>query len=243
MKAVILAGGKGTRLAPYTTIFPKPLVPLGHRPILDIIIRQLAYYGFDDIVLTVGYLAELIQAYFQTANEGLPDVRLTYVKEREPLGTAGSLALIDGLNDTFLVMNGDVLTSLNYAEMVAFHRANGNALTIGIYHKRIPIDLGVIEMDDSGAVTGYLEKPEKVYPVSIGIYVYEPSVLRHIRRGEHLDFPELVERLLANGEKVMGYRCRDYWLDIGNPGDYRRAQEQFEQMPEKFLPGGTGAGR
>ncbi len=238
MKAVILAGGKGTRLAPYTTVFPKPLVPLGHRPILDIIVRQLAYYGFTDIVLTVGYLAELIQAYFQTANEGLPDVRLTYVKEREPLGTAGSLSLVDGLDETFLVMNGDVLTSLNYADMIAFHRANGNALTIGIYDKAIPIDLGVIEMDAAGNVIGYLEKPVKHYPISMGIYVYEPAVLRYIARGEHLDFPELVARLLAAGERVMGYVCTDYWLDIGNPGDYQRAQEQFERMPEKFLPGG-----
>ncbi len=238
MKAVILAGGKGTRLAPYTTVFPKPLVPLGNRPIIDIIVRQLAYYGFDDIVLTVGYLAELIQAYFQTANDGLPAVTLSYVKEREPLGTAGSLSLIEGLDDTFLVMNGDVLTSLDYSQMVAFHKAHGNALTIGTYEKHMQIDLGVIEMDASGAVTEYLEKPEKVYPVSIGIYVYEPAVLRYIEKGQHLDFPELVKRLLAGGEKVMGYRCRDYWLDIGNPGDYQRAQEQFEQMEDRFLPGG-----
>jgi NDP-sugar pyrophosphorylase family protein len=238
MKAVILAGGKGTRLAPYTTVFPKPLVPLGHRPILDIIVRQLAYYGITDIVLTVGYLAELIQAYFQTATDGLPDVTLTYVKEPEPLGTAGSLALVDGLDDTFLVMNGDVLTSLNYADMIAFHRANGNALTIGIYDKTIPIDLGVIELDAAGGVTGYLEKPVKHFPISMGIYVYDPSVLGHITPGEHLDFPDLVARLLAAGEKVMGYRCTDYWLDIGNPGDYQRAQEQFERMPDRFLPGG-----
>jgi NDP-sugar pyrophosphorylase family protein len=237
MKAVILAGGKGTRLAPYTTVFPKPLVPLGHRPILDIIVRQLAYYGITDIVLTVGYLAELIQAYFQTANDGMPDVNLSYVKEREPLGTAGSLSLVEGLDDTFLVMNGDVLTSLNYANMIAYHRANGNALTIGIYDKQINIDLGVIEMDDSGQVTGYQEKPVKHYPISMGIYVYEPSVLRYITPGEHLDFPDLVARLLAAGEKVMGYICTDYWLDIGNPGDYLRAQEQFEAMQDKFLPG------
>ncbi|MBN1967354.1 MAG: NTP transferase domain-containing protein [Anaerolineae bacterium] len=237
MKAVILAGGKGRRLAPYTTVFPKPLVPLGTRPILDIIVRQLAYYGFDDIVLTVGYLAELIQAYFQTANDGLPDVKLTYVKEREPLGTAGSLALVDGLDDTFLVMNGDVLTSLNYAAMVDFHKAHGNTLTIGIMHKHIPIELGVIDLDEGGHVTDYREKPELVYPVSIGIYVYEPSVLGYITPGEHLDFPELVARLLAKGERVMGYVCQDYWLDIGNPGDYQRAQEEFERLEHVFLPG------
>lgn len=237
MKAVILAGGKGTRLAPYTTVFPKPLVPLGHRPILDIIIRQLAYYGIDDIVLTVGYLAELIQAYFQTANDGMPDVKLTYVKEKEPLGTAGSLSLIEDLDDTFIVMNGDVLTSMDFSKMVDFHKANGNALTIGIFNKQVPFDLGVIEMDSAGAVTGYLEKPTMSYPISMGVYVYSPSVLRYIEKGKHLDFPELVERLLASGEKVQGYQCKDYWLDIGNPGDYQRAQQQFETMQDKFLPG------
>lgn len=240
MKAVILAGGKGRRLAPYTTVFPKPLVPLGTRPILDIIVRQLAHHGFDDIVLTVGYLAELIQAYFQTANDGLPDVTLTYVKEPEPLGTAGSLALVEGLDDTFLVMNGDVLTTLNYAAMADFHKANGNALTIGIYHKRIPIELGVIDLDEGGHVTGYQEKPQLSFPVSIGIYVYDPAVLRYITPGEHLDFPALVARLLAAGERVMGYVCEDYWLDIGNPGDYQRAQEEFERNPVRFLPGEGG---
>ncbi len=237
MKAVILAGGKGTRLAPYTTVFPKPLVPLGHRPILDIILRQLAYHGFDDIVLTVGYLAELIQAYFQTA--GLPPgVRLSQVKEPEPLGTAGSLALVDGLDEPFLVMNGDVLTSLNFADLFDFHRSQENALTISVFEKKINLDLGVIEMDSADGVIGYREKPELSFPVSAGIYVYDPLVLRYITRGERLDFPTLVMRLLADGHKVMGYRCQEYWLDIGNPGDYLRAQEQFNAMPERFLPGG-----
>jgi NDP-sugar pyrophosphorylase family protein len=239
MKAVILAGGKGTRLAPYTTVFPKPLVPLGHRPILDIIIRQLAHRGFDEVILTVGYLAELIQAYFQTAQGALPpDVKLSYVREPEPLGTAGSLRLIDGLDEPFLVMNGDVLTSLNYADMAEFHRANDNALTICVFDKHIKLDLGVIDLDGSGAVVGYREKPSLAFPISAGIYIYSPCVLDYIPRGERMDFPGLVLRLLADGHKVMAYRCEDFWMDIGNPGDYQRAQEQFEANPGRFLPGG-----
>ena len=239
MKAVILAGGKGTRLAPYTTVFPKPLVPLGQRPILDVIIRQLAHYGFKDVVLTVGYLAELIQAYFQTAQGSLPPgVKLSYVREPAPLGTAGSLSLIDGLEDDFLVMNGDVLTSLNFAHMAAFHRANGSALTICVFDKQIKLDLGVIDMDGNGAVIGYREKPNLAFPISAGIYIYSPRVLEYIPRGERMDFPDLVLNLLADGRKVMGYRCEDFWMDIGNPGDYLRAQEEFEANPTRFLPGG-----
>ena len=237
MKAIILAGGKGTRLAPYTTVFPKPLVPLGHRPIIDIIIRQLAYYGFRDIVLSVGYLAELIQAYFQSANGRLSDVKLTYIQERKPLGTAGPLGLIPGLTETFLVMNGDVLTTLNYADLVAYHREKGGILTIAMHRKRVKIDLGVIETNGDGILTGYVEKPEKVYMVSMGVYVYEPAVLEYIEPGRYLDFPDLVLRLLENGEKVVGYPSDAHWLDIGRHEDYARAQEEFERMKERFLPG------
>ncbi|NOZ28630.1 MAG: NTP transferase domain-containing protein [Chloroflexi bacterium] len=237
MKAIILAGGRGTRLAPYTTVFPKPLVPLGHRPIIDIIIRQLAYYGFRDIVLSVGYLAELIQAYFQQVNGRLSHVRLTYIQERKPLGTAGPLGMIPGLNETFLVMNGDVLTTLNYSDLVAYHREKGGILTIAMHKKRVKIDLGVIETDEDGVLTGYVEKPEKVYMVSMGIYVYEPDVLRYIEPNQYLDFPDLVLRLLENGERVVGYPCDAHWLDIGRHEDYARAQEEFEQRKAAFLPG------
>ncbi|MCP4351311.1 MAG: NTP transferase domain-containing protein [Desulfobacterales bacterium] len=237
MKAVILAGGKGTRLAPYTTVFPKPLVPLDDRPIIDIIIRQLSYYGFRDITLTVGYLAELIQAYFFNMNGQLSDINLTYVKERKPTGTAGSLGLIDGLDETFLVMNGDVLTTLDYSKMVAYHREKGAILTIGMHRKRVKIDLGVIETDEDWSLTGYSEKPEKEYMVSMGVYIYEPEVLRHIDHGTYLNFPDLVLRLLDRGEKVVGYPCEDYWLDIGRHEDYALAQNDFERMKDKFLPG------
>ncbi len=237
MKAIILAGGRGTRLRPYTTIFPKPLVPVGERPILDIIIRQLAHYGYHDITLAVGPLAELIRAYFHDIDTRLPEVKLTYVKEAKPLGTAGPVAMVQNLGpDPFLVMNGDVLTTLNFAKIMAFHRQHPNILTLGTYQKKFNMDFGIIETDSAGSVISYAEKPERVFPVSMGVYIYSPTVLKYISANEHLDFPDLVRRLLDNGEKVMSYLCEDYWLDVGNPDDYVKAQEQFEQMRDLFLP-------
>ena len=236
MKAVVLAGGKGTRLAPYTTVFPKPLVPIGHRPILDIIIRQLSYYGFRDIVLNVGYLSELIRAYFQNGINDLENVNLSYHKESKPTGTAGSLYSIPDLTETFLVMNGDILTTLDYTKLVSYHREKGGILTIGMHKKVHKIDLGVIETDSNGFLTSYKEKPETEYKVSMGVYVYEPNVLEYIEPDIYLDFPHLVTRLLENGEKVVGYPCSDFWLDIGNHEDYVKAQKVFEESKYDFLP-------
>ncbi len=237
MKAVILAGGKGTRLAPYTTVFPKPMVPLGQRPIIEILIRQLAYYGIRQIILSLGYLGELIQAYFQNGNGRFAELDITYIKEREPKGTAGSLALIPDLDETFLVMNGDVLTSINFSELVSYHHKMGGVLTIGMFKKRMKIDLGVIETNREGILTGYVEKPHKTYNVSMGVYVYEPRVLEYISPCPYLDFPDLVLELIKNGERVVGYPFEDFWLDIGRHEDYARAQEQFERMAHKLLPG------
>lgn len=237
MKAVILAGGKGTRLEPYTTIFPKPLVPIGNRPILDIIIRQLAYYGFRDIILTVGHLSELIQAYFKNGITDLAhDIKLTYVKEHMPTGTAGSLRSIPGLKETFLVMNGDLLTTLDYNKLVAHHRKKGGILTIAMHKKHVKIDLGVMEINSDGFLDSYMEKPEKIYNVSMGIYVYEPEALSYIEPNSYLDFPHLVQRLLDAGEKVAAYTCDDFWLDIGNHDDFAKAQVEFERQRHKFLP-------
>jgi len=237
MKAIILAGGKGTRLEPYTTVFPKPLVPLGTQPIIDIIVQQLVYYGFKNITLSVGHLAELIKSYFQNCEDKFSHVNLSYVSEKEALGTAGSLSQFRDLDETFLVMNGDVLTSLDFAKLVDYHKEMGGVLTIGMHTKRVEIDLGVIETDGDNILTGYIEKPKKIYSVSMGVYIYEPAVIKYIEPGKHLDFPELVWRLLENKEKVVGYHCEDYWLDIGRHEDYIRAQKEFEQMKNRFLPG------
>ncbi len=234
MRAIILAGGKGTRLAPYTTVFPKPLVPVGDMPILEIVVRQLRRVGVEHITMAVGHLANLLMAFFgDGARFGL---HIDYSLEDTPLGTAGPLALIDGLDNTFLVMNGDVLTTLDYAALVAYHRQRRAVATIAMHERQVKIDLGVIKVDETNRLVQYVEKPAFDYLVSMGVYVFEPAVLRYIERGARLDFPELIWKLLAADQLVAGYPYAGYWLDIGRPDDYARAVEEFEAMRAQFLP-------
>jgi len=234
MKAVILAGGRGTRLAPYTTVLPKPLMPIGDVPILEIVLRQLASHGYQDVTLAVGHLAELLMAYFgDGAKYGLT---IRYSREDNPLGTAGPLALVTGLNSTFLVMNGDLLTTLNYTEFLRFHQQRGAIATLAVYQRDVRIDLGVIETDSNGWATDYREKPTYHFSVSTGIYLFEPAVLKHIVPRQRLDLPELILHLIQSGEKVNCYRFGGDWLDIGRHDDYELAVRQFEAHREKFLP-------
>lgn len=227
LRAVILAGGKGVRLRPFTVNFPKALVPLGDEPILDVLIKRLVAFGVTDVTLALGHLAELIKAYFHAHKRLAAQVHLRYVEEAEPTGTAGSLASIPDLNDTFLVMNGDLLTDLDFDALVSFHRRHGAALTIAAHRRQVKINLGVLERGDDYRVIGYHEKPEHDYEVSMGIYVYEPKVLRLIEPNAYLDFPDLVLKLIARGEKVCAMPCECLWLDIGRPDDYARAQEIY----------------
>ncbi|WP_449244844.1 sugar phosphate nucleotidyltransferase [Desulfobacca acetoxidans] len=234
MKAVILAGGKGTRLRPYTTILPKPLMPLGEMPILEIILRQLAQTPFRDIVLTVGYLYHLIKAYFDhKIIEGLNEI--SYVLEEEPLGTAGPIKQVPALDSTFLVMNGDVLTTLDFEQFLQFHRANGAMATVAMYSREVKIDFGVLKIGADSEIVDYTEKPQLDLYVSMGIYLFEPVVLKYIKPMERLDLPDLIKRLLANGEKVQGYSSPCYWLDIGRPDDYRRSLDEFDQLRAQIL--------
>ena len=234
MKAVILAGGRGRRLAPYTTILPKPLMPIGDVPILEVVIRQLQRAGFQDITMAVGYLAELLMAYFGDGQK--LGVQIRYSREEEPLGTAGPLALVDGLDEPFLVMNGDLLTTLDYRAMWQAHAAAGTLGTLATFRRSVKIDLGVIETDEEGMVAGYVEKPSYHYQVSTGIYVFEPAVLRFIPRGERLDLPDLVTGLLAAGHRVATYPFEGHWLDIGRPDDYQHAVDTFARHRSQFLP-------
>lgn len=230
MRAVILAGGRGTRLRPFTASFPKPLVPLGEKPVVELLIRNLVSAGICDITLTLGHLAELVQAYFHNRRRLPPELNLSYVIEEEPTGTAGSLALVPGLTDTFLVMNGDLLTDLDFNQLLAFHREQGAMLTIATQRRHVKIDLGVLEFDTASAITNYIEKPEHSYHVSMGVYVYEPEALKYVAAGEYLDFPDLVLRLLAERLRVCAYLSDCLWLDIGRPDDYARAQQLVETM-------------
>lgn len=234
MRAVVLAGGKGTRLAPYTTVLPKPLMPIGEVPILEVVLRQLAHHRFNDVSLAVGYLAELLMAYCGDGSKfGL---RLDYSRESTPLGTAGPIALVAPPAETFLVMNGDLLTTIDYTQMLAAHRASGAIATVATYEKTVKIDLGVLELSSDQRIVDYIEKPTMRYPVSMGIYLFEPRVLSVIPKGERLDLPDLVKKLMAAKEKVMAYKHEGYWLDIGRPDDYQEAVREFEAHRNEFLP-------
>lgn len=232
MRAVLLMGGKGTRLAPYTTVLPKPLMPIDDLPVAEILIRQLRASGITDIVLSVGHLAALIQAYF--GDGGRWGVRFTYSMEDSPLGTAGPLAIAPDLDSTFLVMNGDLLTTLNVQQMVDFHRSEGAVATIGVFRREVRIDLGVI---DAGPVDvlGYVEKPTLSYEVSVGAYVMEPAALTHLPSGQAYDLPDLIKSLLASREPVKAFRFEGHWLDIGNHEDYAAAVELFQRERALFL--------
>ncbi len=234
MRAVILAGGKGQRLKPFTVNFPKPLMPLGDRPVLEILIRRLIRFGITDITLTLGHLAELVRAYFEHRKSLVQETALRFVVEDEPTGTAGSLSLVPDLDDTFLVLNGDLLTNLDFNQLVQFHHNQKAMLTVATHARRVKIDLGVIQLNGNHEITHYIEKPETTYQVSMGVYVYEPGVLKYIERGKYLDFPDLVLRLLKNGERVCAYPTDCLWFDIGRPDDYAKAQELYSERKEEL---------
>ena len=232
--AVVLAGGKGTRLAPYTRIIPKPLMPIGDMPILEIMLRQMKRAGIRQVTLTTGYLDNLLRLFFLDGRRlGL---KIDYVREEKPLGTSGPLANVKGLTRTFLVTNGDVLTDLDFAELIAYHQQQGGIATIATHKRKVTINLGVVDVDKDNTVTDYLEKPDFNYLVSMGLYVFEPRVLNYIAKDEYLDFPDLVRSLIAAGEKVNSFIFKGYWEDLGRPDDYERASADFERNRSQFLP-------
>jgi NDP-sugar pyrophosphorylase family protein len=234
LRAVVLAGGRGVRLRPFTVNFPKPLVPLGDEPVVEVLIRRLLAFGITDITLSLGHLAELIKAYFHHRRQLTSQCDIRFVEEEAPTGTAGSLALVPDLSETFRVMNGDLLTDLDFHELVAFHRKQGAALTVATHQKKVKVDLGVLEFGDDHRVREYFEKPEHCYNVSMGIYVYEPQVLGFIEPGAYLDFPDLVLKLIRAGEPVCAYPSDCLWLDIGRPDDYAKAQESLAKPSDGF---------
>jgi NDP-sugar pyrophosphorylase family protein len=235
VRAVILAGGRGTRLAPYTSVLPKPLMPIGEIPIIEVVLRQLRWYGIKEALISVGHLAELIQAYF-ISRGGIPGLDLRYVRETEPMGTAGALGLLHDVDDDLLVLNGDILTTLDFSRLLEFHRRERPVLTIAVHPRTVTIDLGVLDVDSQSAITGYHEKPSFRYQVSMGVYVYSPEAIRAIVPGERLDFPDLVLRLIGEGKRVLAFQSDTYWLDIGRQDDYDQALAEFPRMRRELLP-------
>ena len=236
-RAVVLAGGLGTRLRPYTAVIPKPLLPVGEQPILEIVLRQLRQHGFEHVSIATGHLAQLIEAFFGDGEAfGL---KIDYFREREALGTVGALAMMEGLEEPFLVMNGDVLTDLDYSELLDDHVRSGVAATIAARRQEVQVSLGVLRFDDLAdgtRITDYVEKPAISYEASMGVYCFSPRAVDHIVPGERLDFPDLILRLIRAGHTVRAWRSDAYWLDIGRHDDYERAMEEFERMRHRLLP-------
>ncbi len=236
-QALILAGGKGTRLRPYTTVVPKPLMPVGDHPILEIVLRQLARAGVQEAILAVGHMGKLLEAFFQDGERlGLA---VSYTYEEEPLGTAGAIGLaLDRLRGDFLVMNGDLLTTLDYRKLHAAHRDAKAAATIALHTREVKIDFGVIETTPESRLGRYVEKPTYTFDVSMGINVFSAdAVKRHMTPGERIDIPDLMTRLKERGEVVHCHRDPCFWLDIGRLDDYEAATKAFEARSAEFLAG------
>lgn len=232
MEALILAGGRGTRLKPYTITLPKPLVPVGEQPILEIVIRQLKRAGCTRVTLAVNHMADLIMAYFGTGERFGIEVR--YSLETEPLGTVAPIKLVKDLPEHFLVMNGDVLTDLDYRELFNYHLNSGAKLTVSSYRREQKIDFGVLELDDQDRITSFCEKPTHYYQMSMGINVFCRDLLAMVPEGRPYGFDDLVLDMLAANAPIAAYRFAGYWLDIGQPGDFEKANEDIEMLREKI---------
>ncbi len=232
MHAVILAGGMGTRLRPYTIVLPKPLMPVGEYPILEVVVRQLAKYGFSRATFAVNHQADLIRAYFGDGRKWGIDI--DYSLEREPLGTMGPLKLISHLPENFLVMNGDILTDLNFNTFYFDHLSSGSIFSISSYERTQKVDYGVLKTDEYKSLLSFTEKPEYYLKVSMGVYMANRDILNHIPNG-FFGFDNLMHSLIKDRCKVSVCAHKGYWLDIGRPDDYMQAIDEFEQLKSKFL--------
>ena len=231
--AVILAGGKGTRLKPYTVVLPKPLMPIGEFPIMEVIVRQLADCGFGRITMAVNHQAEIIKAYFGDGSKW--GVAIDYSMEDVPLGTMGPLKLIHNLPEDFLVMNGDILTDLNFSRFYDEHLKNNRMFSISSFSRVQNVDYGVLETDGSDSLIGFQEKPSNTYQVSMGIYMVNKKVLSYISAEKVYGFDNLMLDLLESKSPVHVEKFDGYWLDIGRPDDYMKAIEEFDRMKEFFI--------
>ena len=236
-RAIILAGGQGTRLRPYTTLLPKSLVPLDDMPVLELVLRQLKHFGFKDITLAVGHLAELMEAYF--GNGKKLGISITYAREDEPLGTAGPLKKIKDLPDHFLVMNADIVSDIDYNKFYQNHvksAAKGNLATIATYERTSKIDFGIVEYDDkTHRIENFIEKPTLYHSVSMGIYMFSKPVLDFIPANTFFGFDTLVKTLIEKKQRFQAYPFDGYWLDIGRVDDYETAVSDFQKMKAHLL--------
>ena len=229
MHAVILAGGKGTRLKPYTTLIPKPLVPVGDKAILEILLSRLKKFGVTQVHICLNHSAEIIRAFFGSGKKiGL---KINYSQEKDPLGTVGPIKLVKDLPENFLVMNGDLLTDLDFNELYSLHVSQNSILTISSYIRKQKIDFGVLDVNPgNGLLTNFTEKPEYTYNVSMGIYAMNRAVLEMIPYNKPFGFDDLLLMMLTNNQPVTVYSYAGYWLDIGRPDDYDKANEDIQML-------------
>lgn len=231
--AVLLAGGLGSRLLPYTISIPKPLLPIADRPIIEYCIRQLQQAGFREVVISLGYLGELIEAYLGDGSKY--GISIRYFKESEPLGTAGALRLIPSLPDRFLVMNGDLLTTLDYGALFRYAEDNESIATIATTRRNVPVDYGVLHVGRAGRLERFEEKPELAYEVSTGVYILAQEALTFIERGR-FDMPDLFQRLITEGLAVHCFATDCYWRDVGRFDDFEEADRDVRAEPGRFMP-------
>jgi len=234
-RAVILAGGRGTRLRPYTVVLPKPLMPIGDYPILEVIIRQLQQSGFTHITMAVNHQAEIIKAFFGDGSKW--GIKIDYSLETKPLSTMAPLKLIKDLPDNCLIMNGDILTDLDYAKFYDNHVKNNNIFTISAYQREVKSEFGVLDINDENTLIGFREKPVSIYDVSMGIYMISKKAVDYIPADTLYGFDHLMLDLMKNNEKPKIEKFDGYWLDIGRPDDYAEAIDIFEKNSSKFLRG------
>ncbi|MEO8603624.1 MAG: sugar phosphate nucleotidyltransferase [bacterium] len=235
--AVILAGGMGTRLLPYTFSVPKPLVRLGELPIIEILLCQLESFGVRRAHVALGHLADLMQAYLDQA-ERPSRLELLYSREDTPLGTAGPMKLIRDLSDPFLLLNGDVLTTLSFRELLDDHLRRECPATVAVTRRRIQMSYGVVDLAPNAHIIGYREKPLVPLDVAMGIYVFQRRIVDRIPSGRKFDVPDLLQSLIDAGEPIAAHRSAEYWMDIGCAGDFETAQRDFIAAPDRFLPPG-----
>lgn len=232
-RAIILAGGRGTRLRPYTIVLPKPLMPIGDYPILEVVIRQLIKHEFNHITLAVNHQADLIKTFFGDGSKW--GIHIDYSLEENPLGTMGPLNLISDLPENFLVMNGDVLTDIDFSALYHTHENNNELFTISSHQRENKIDYGVLTVNEDNLLLGFLEKPNSTYEVSMGIYMVSKEVLDYIPPGKPFGFDDLMFDLVNNNRSVRVQRHTGYWLDIGRPDDYMRAIDEFSSLKTTFI--------
>tara|TARA_R100001143_G_C3361083_1_gene135895 strand:- start:19043 stop:19747 length:705 start_codon:yes stop_codon:yes gene_type:complete len=231
-RAIILAGGKGTRLRPYTMTLPKPLVPLGDKPILEHIITQLKAHNFTHITITVNHMADIIKAYFSDGTKW--GVKIDYTFETKPLSTMGPLTLVRDLPDDFLVMNGDVLTDLNFSDFWQSHVDQKNIFTIASHRRKELIDYGLLYHDENNKLTQFEEKPQYDFLVSMGVYMVNKAILKYIPKDTFFGFDHLMHKLLEVNKPATVYEYFGFWLDIGRPADYEIASEKINDLNMKF---------